>query len=86
MYFILEDTHGHFYTESLANEEFPSLQAAEKKLQALRELKPKGKYFIVTRVQAWQWFWDLIGYIYERYIYERRIGLRLFTRSINRAT
>ena len=52
MYYILEDIHGHFYTESIANEEFPSLQAAEKKLQALKELRPKAKYFIVTRVQV----------------------------------
>ena len=52
MYYILEDYNGHFYTEGMANGEFSSLQAAEKKLQALKELKPKGKYFIVTRVQA----------------------------------
>ena len=52
MYYILEDHNGHFYTEGMANGEFTSLQAAEKKLQALKELKPKGKYFIVTRVQA----------------------------------
>ena len=52
MYFILENQHGHFYTEALANTEFSSLQAAEQKLQALKELKPKGKFFIVTRVQA----------------------------------
>jgi|TARA_R110002020_G_scaffold240289_1_gene453013 hypothetical protein len=52
MYFILEDVHNSFYTEAIANDQFPSLQAAEKKLQALEELKPKGKYFIVTRVQA----------------------------------
>ena len=52
MYFILEDHNGHFYTEGMANGEFPSLQAAEKKLQALKELQPKGKYFIVTRLQA----------------------------------
>ena len=52
MYFILENTHDHFYTETMANEEFPTLQAAERKLQALKELKPKGKYFIVTRVQV----------------------------------
>ncbi len=52
MYYILENQHGHFYTEALANEEFSSLQAAEKKLQALQELKPHGKFFIVTRVQA----------------------------------
>ena len=53
-YYILEDVHNSFYTEAIANDEFPSLQAAEKKLQALEELKPEGKYFIVTRVQAWQ--------------------------------
>ena len=52
MYFILEEQHDRFYTETMANNEFPSLQAAEKKLQALKELQPKGKYFIVTRVQA----------------------------------
>ena len=52
MYFILEDHNGHFYTEGMANGEFPSLQAAEKKLQALKELQPEGKYLIVTRVQA----------------------------------
>ena len=50
MYFILENCSGSFYTEALANDEFPSLQAAEKKLQALEELKPKGKFFIVTDV------------------------------------
>ena len=54
MYFILEEQHDRFYTEPMANNEFPSLQAAEKKLQALKELQPKGKYFIVTRLQAWQ--------------------------------
>ena len=52
MYFILENCSGSFYTEALANDQFPSLQAAEKKLEALEELKPEGKYFIVTRVQA----------------------------------
>ena len=52
MYFILENCSGHFYTEGMANGEFPSLQAAEKKLQALKELKPEGKFFIATRVQA----------------------------------
>ena len=54
MYFILEKQYESIYTESIANDEFPSLQAAEKKLQALKELKPEGKFFIVTRVQAWQ--------------------------------
>ena len=52
MYYILENYNDHFYTESMANGEFSSLQAAEKKLQALKELKPGGKFFIVTRVQA----------------------------------
>ena len=52
MYYILEKQYDSFYTEPMANGEFPSLQAAEKKLQALQELKPTGKYFIVTRVQA----------------------------------
>ena len=51
-YYILEDVHNSFYTEAIANGQFPSLQAAEKKLQALQELKPDRKYFIVTRVQA----------------------------------
>jgi len=50
MYFILEDVHDSFYTESMANGKFSSLQAAEKKLQALKELKPEGKFFIVTDV------------------------------------
>jgi len=54
MYFILEDMRGSFYTEAMANQEFTSLQAAEKKLQALEELGPGRKFFIVTRVQAWQ--------------------------------
>ena len=54
MYFILEEQHDRFYTEPMANNKFPSLQAAEKKLQALKELQPKGKYFLVTRLQAWQ--------------------------------
>jgi hypothetical protein len=52
MYYILENCNGHFYTEAMANGEFPSLQAAEKKLQALEELKPEGKYFIVCNVGA----------------------------------
>ena len=52
MYYILEEQHGRFYTETMANYEFPSLQAAEKKLQALQELKPTGKYFIVCTVGA----------------------------------
>ena len=52
MYYILENCTGHFYTEAMANGEFSSLQAAEKKLQALKELKPQREFFIVTRVQA----------------------------------
>ena len=52
MYYILEKCHSHVYAASIKNHEFPSLQAAEKKLQALKELKPEGKFFIVTRVQA----------------------------------
>ena len=52
MYYILENVHGSFYTEAMANGEFSSLQAAEKKLQALEELGPNRKFFIVTRVQA----------------------------------
>jgi hypothetical protein len=52
MYYILENYHGRFYTEAMANDEFPSLQAAEKKLQALKELKPEGKFFIVCNVTA----------------------------------
>jgi hypothetical protein len=52
MYFILQEQHGSFYTEPLANDEFSSLQAAEKKLAAIRELDPKSKYFLVTRLQA----------------------------------
>ena len=52
MYYILQKQYDSIYTESIANDEFPSLQAAEKKLQALKELQPKGKYLIVTRVQA----------------------------------
>ena len=53
MYYILENCgHDHYYTEAMANGQFSSLQAAEKKLQALKDLKPKGKYFIVTKVQA----------------------------------
>ena len=52
MYYILEKQYEMIFTERIANQEFPSLQAAEKKLAALKELKPKGKYFIVTRVQA----------------------------------
>ena len=52
MYFILEDVHNSFYTEAIANDQFPSLQAAEKKLEALEELKPNGKFFIVCNVGA----------------------------------
>jgi hypothetical protein len=52
MYYILEKYHDRFYTEPMANGQFSSLQAAEKKLQALKELKPEGKYFIVCNVGA----------------------------------
>ena len=52
MYYILEKQYDSFYTEPLANDEFSSLQAAEKKLAAIRELDPKSKYFLVTRLQA----------------------------------
>jgi len=52
MYYILEEQHDSFYTEPMANGELSSLQAAEKKLLALNVLKPEGKFFIVTRVQA----------------------------------
>ena len=52
MYYILEKQYDSFYTDPMANDEFPSLQAAEKKLQALKELGPNRKFFIVTRVQA----------------------------------
>ena len=52
MYYILEKQYDSHYCPSMANDEFSSLQAAEKKLQALKELEPKGNYFIVTRVQA----------------------------------
>ena len=51
-YYILEEQHRRFYTESMANQEFTNLQAAEKKLQALKELGPNRKFFIATRVQA----------------------------------
>jgi len=54
MYYILENCTGHFYTEAMANGEFSTLQAVEKKLQALKELKPQREFFIVTRVQAWK--------------------------------
>ena len=52
MYYILEKHYNRVYAASIKDHEFPSLQEAEKKLQALKELKPKGNYFIVTRVQA----------------------------------
>ena len=52
MYYILENCTGHLYTEAMANGEFSTLQAVEKKLQALKELKPQREFFIVTRVQA----------------------------------
>ena len=52
MYYILEKQYDSYYTEGMANGQFPSLQAAEKKLEALKELKPEGKFFIVCNVGA----------------------------------
>ena len=52
MYYILEKHYDRVYAASIKDHEFPSLQAAEKKLQALKELNPKGKYFIVCTVGA----------------------------------
>ena len=55
MYYILEKSYNRVYAAPLKNHEFPSLQAAEKKLQALEELKREGKFFIVTDVvRTWQ--------------------------------
>ena len=51
MYYILEKSYNRVYAASIKNHEFPSLQAAEKKLAALKELGDE-KWFIVTRVQA----------------------------------
>jgi hypothetical protein len=51
MYYILEKQYDRVYTASIKGHEFPSLQAAEKKLQALRELGDE-EWFIVKRVQA----------------------------------
>jgi len=51
MYYILEKHYNRVYAASIKNHEFPSLQAAEKKLQALKELGDE-EWFIVTRVQA----------------------------------
>jgi len=51
MYYILEKSYNRVYAASIKDHEFPSLQAAEKKLQALRELGDE-KWFIVKRVQA----------------------------------
>ena len=53
MYYILEKHYDRVYAASIKDHEFPSLQAAEKKLAALKELKPEGKYFIVCTVGAW---------------------------------
>ena len=50
-YYILEKSYNRVYAAPLQNHEFPSLQAAEKKLQALKELGDE-EWFIVTRVQA----------------------------------
>jgi 2-methylisocitrate lyase-like PEP mutase family enzyme len=52
MYYILEKQYDSHYCPCMANDEFPSLQAAEKKLEALKELEPTHEFFIVTRAQA----------------------------------
>ena len=52
MYYILENQHDRFYTEAMANHEFPSLQAAQDKLQALQTLAPGRNFFIVSKLQA----------------------------------
>ena len=41
MYFILQEQHGSFYTEPLANDEFSSLQAAEKKISSYKGTRPE---------------------------------------------
>ena len=51
MYYILEKSYNRVYAAGIKDHEFPSLQAAEKKLDALRELGDE-KWFIVKRVQA----------------------------------
>ena len=51
MYYILEKHYNRVFAAPLKNHEFQSLQAAEKKLQALKELGDE-EWFIVTRVQA----------------------------------
>jgi hypothetical protein len=51
MYYILEKSYNRVFAASLKNHEFSSLQAAEKKLQALQELGDE-EWFIVKRVQA----------------------------------
>ena len=50
MYYILENQHDRFYTEALANYQFPSLQAAQDKLQALQTLAPGRNFFIVSKL------------------------------------
>ncbi len=52
MYYILENQYNRFYTEAMANHEFPSLQAARDKLQALQTLAPGRNFFIVSKLQA----------------------------------
>jgi len=52
MYYILENQHDRFYTEAMANHEFPSLQAAQDKLQALRTLAPGRNFFIVSKLDS----------------------------------
>ena len=63
MYYILENQYNRFYTEAMANHEFPSLQAAQDKLQALQTLAPGRNFFIVSKLQeqGWQLDWDDIG-------------------------
>ena len=55
MYYILENHHDRFYTEAMANHEFPSLQAAQDKLQALQTLAPGRNFFIVSKLQEQGW-------------------------------
>jgi outer membrane protein assembly factor BamD (BamD/ComL family) len=52
MYYILENHHDRFYTEALANYQFPSLQAAQDKLQALQTLAPGRNFFIVSKLDS----------------------------------
>ena len=52
MYYILENQYNRFYTEAMANHEFPSLQAAQDKLQALQTLAPGRNFFIVSKLDS----------------------------------